>query len=863
MEYEGLIDPKILQRLQDYFCQANGIYLACVGRQLGVLTKAYGSRAEREFVHSMVDKDTYMSLLKKLQNSSVENVIEEPVDFNFIRMAGITTRLEDGSQLSWVAIGVIKENIPEGFELPEGIMSTSEEKFYHAIEFLEVVTTNFIQAKVEEKKAQDDMQEKSDLEAKTESELKKNAAMTEIIRLLGSDEGFSSIVQSALKQVCSTLDISYGYLVREKTDSEYEILCEYRTQRDGGYVPIYKTVAGEDVPFFTGKPYMISYDTIKPENFRKLFEKNMIKAAIYQPIIVHGRNEMYLCFCEHEKDRVWTVSDISFINEVKSVIQSVLNKRIDKNSLASSFASLEDILENVGCGIYVADSINRKILYSNRYFKNAFGEAVSQGKLDDVIFAHMEINKESSYEECYLAENNMWADIHRGSISWVDGRTVMLCTIYDTTDKKLYQQEIEKSAKLDYLTGLPNRRSCEQDLDRCIRMAEISGKQGALIYIDLDDFKSVNDNIGHRYGDAVLKSAAHYLRKIEEITDSIYRVGGDEFIAIVKEITETDLKRICDEIKKVFELKNCSISIGTALYPGDGNKVSDIIGRADRALFAAKKKGRNCVVNYSELNDNKSSENDMESVMKSAVKDDIDQFEVYYQPIVNNKKPNCPCEGAEALVRWNSPELGLLLPDQFMQTAEYLGVLNTIGGHVLAHAIKRCKYWNDMGHPEYRVHINLSDSQIMSQNTAEDIKEILETSRINPANVHLEIAEHQGLQDRDQFITALAKLKELGVSLELDNFGQASSSVNSIKDFSVDGVKIDRAVIKSMDTDDFAGAMLKAVIDMCKVLDVRTYAVGVEDEAQHGVVTEAGADFVQGYYFGLPVSEQEFEEKFL
>lgn len=863
MEYEGLIDPKILQRLQDYFCQANGIYLACVGRQLGVLTKAYGSRAEREFVHSMVDKDTYMSLLKKLQNSSVENVIEEPVDFNFIRMVGITTRLEDGSQLSWVAIGVIKDNIPEGFELPEGIMSTSEDKFYHAIEFLEVVTTNFIQAKVEEKKAQDDMQEKSDLEAKTESELKKNAAMTEIIRLLGSDEGFSSIVQSALKQVCSTLDISYGYLVREKTDSEYEVLCEYRTQRDGGYVPIYKTVAGEDVPFFTGKPYMISYDTIKPENFRKLFEKNMIKAAVYQPIIVNGRNEMYLCFCEHEKDRVWTVSDISFINEVKSVIQSVLNKRIDKNSLASSFASLEDILENVGCGIYVADSINRKILYSNRYFKNAFGEAVSQGKLDDVIFAHMEINKESSYEECYLAENNMWADIHRSSISWVDGRTVMLCTIYDTTDKKLYQQEIEKSAKLDYLTGLPNRRSCEQDLDRCIRMAEISGKQGALIYIDLDDFKSVNDNIGHRYGDAVLKSAAHHLRKIEEITDSIYRVGGDEFIAIVKEITETDLKRICDEIKKVFELKNCSISIGTALYPGDGNKVSDIIGRADRALFAAKKKGRNCVVNYSELNDNKSSENDMESVMKSAVKDDIDQFEVYYQPIVNNKKPNCPCEGAEALVRWNSPELGLLLPDQFMQTAEYLGVLNTIGGHVLAHAIKRCKYWNDMGHPEYRVHINLSESQLMSANTASKIKEVLDQSRINPEHVHFEVTEQMVNDKRQEFAEALARIKELGVMVELDKFGQASSSVMSLKNLPLDGVKFDRQIIADIDKDSFADSMVAAITNICNANGVKTCAVGVENDKQHKKVTEAGIDYVQGYYFGLPVSEQEFEEKFL
>ncbi len=863
MEYEGLIEPKILQKLQDYFCRANGIYLACVGRHLGVLTKAYGSRPEREFVHSMVDKDTYMSLLKKLQNSSVENVIEEPVDFNFIRMVGITTRLEDNSQLSWVAIGVIKDHIPEGFELPEGIMSTTEEKFYHAIEFLEVVTTNFIQAKIEEKKAQDDMLEKSHMEAKTESELKKNSAMTEIVRLLGSDDGFSSIVQSALKQVCNTLDISYGYLVREKGDGDYEVLSEYRCKRDGNYVPACKSMTAEDVPFFTGKPYMISYDTIKPAEFKRLFDKKMIKAAIYQPIVINGRNEMYLCFCEHDKDRVWTVSDISFVNEVKSVIQSVLNKRIDKNSLASSFASLEDILENIGCGVYVADSINRKILYSNKCFKDSFGEAASQGKLDDVIFAHMEINKESSFEECYIADSNMWADIHRGSINWVDGRTVMLCTIYDITDKKLYQQEIEKNAKLDYLTELPNRRSCEQDLDRCIRMAEIAGKTGALIYIDMDDFKSVNDSIGHRYGDAILKSAAHHLRKIEEIADSIYRVGGDEFIAIVKDTKEADLNQVCEEIKKVFELKNCSISMGIAIYPADGNKAGDVTGKADRALFTAKRQGKNCVVKYSELGDNKSREHDMEAVMRSAVKDNIDQFEVYYQPIVNNKKPNCPCEGAEALVRWNSPELGLILPDAFMETAEYLGVFNAIGERVIKHAIKRCKYWNDMGHPEYRVHINLSESQLMSVNTVSQIKEAIDQSRINPEHVHFEVTEQMVNQDKQEFAAALAGIKELGVMVELDKFGQASSSVMSLKNLPLDGVKFDRQIVADIDSDSFADSMVTAITNICNANGVKTCAVGVENDKEHKKVTAAGVDFVQGYYFGLPVSEQEFEEKFL
>ena len=873
MEYEGLIEPKVLQKLQDYFCRSTGVYLACVGRHLGVLTKAYGSRPEREFIHSMVDKDTYMSLLKKLQNSSVESVIEEPIDFDFIKMVGITTRIEENSQISWVAIGVISDNIPEGFELPEGVMSTTEEKFYHSIELLEVVTVNFIQAKLNEAKVKNHMLEINEAEEKAEDEIKRNSVMTELVRLLGSDEGFSSIVQEALKLVCDALEIAGGSLIRESRNSQcYEVLCEYRNNDSSSDIPVQSEIPKDEIPFFTGKPYMISYDTIKPENFKQYLEKNKISAAIYQPIVVNGRNEMYLCFYEYEKDRIWSVSDIAFANEVKGIIQSILSKRIEKNSLASSYTSLEAILENVGCSIFVSDSVNRKILYMNRRFQSVFGKALSEGKLDDVVFAHMEIDKENSFEECYLPDENMWIDIHRTSINWVDGKLVNLCTIYDITDKKLYQKEIENTAKNDYLTGLPNRMSFESNLERNIRMAEIDGKKGAVIYIDLDDFKNVNEGVGHKYGDVVLKSVAHNLQKIDGIEDSVYRVGGDEFCVIVTDTDSVKPEWVCGEIVKIFtkpwmlkgQEKQCTVSVGVSYYPDDGIKADEIVSKADRALFSAKKKGKNCVVFYDELEQNAGGEKaDYESTMRHAVRESIDQFKVYYQPVVDNKKKDCPCVGAEALVRWESKEFGLQLPEKLMPAAEYLGLLNEIDEQVIIQAVKRCKYWNDMGHPEYKVHINLSDSGILSGGIAGKIKDALEESRVAPKNVCFEVTESLWKDNKDAMIKTLQSIKKLGVRIILDNFGAEYSSINCLKELPIDGIKFDKKIVKDMETDEYIKAMVIAVSGLCKTLGIKVYAVGVENSGEHELTKEQEMDLVQGYYFGKPVSEEEFEDKYL
>lgn len=873
MSYEDLVDPKTLQKLQDYFCRSNYIYLACVGKQSGVITKAYGSKAEREFIHSMVDKDIYMSLMRKLQSSSVESVIEEPMEFDFIKMVGVTTRIEDIGQVSWVAIGVIEDYLPEGFDLPEGILSTTEERFYHAIEFIEVLTNQFIETKLDEQTAKSVVKDIDEIEKAAESKLQRSETMTELVRLLGSEEGFSGIVEHALKLVCDALDITGGSLIREcKTGDNLEMLCEYIRGQEAETTPASAEIDRQEIPFFTGKPYMISYDSIKPDNFRIYFEKNGISAAIYQPIVVNDKNQMYLCFYELGKERIWSVSDITFVNEVKRIVQMILSKRIAKNSLASSYTSLESILENVGCGIFVADPINKRVVYMNKRFQNVFGKTFSEGKLDDIVYADMEIDKSNSFEERYSADQEMWMDIHRTSIDWVDGRRVNLCTIYDITDKKNYQKKIEKTAKNDYLTGLPNRMSFEQDLERFIRMSEHDQTEGAVIYIDLDDFKRVNDGIGHQYGDVLLKAISHSLQRIDGVGNNVYRIGGDEFVVVIRNVNSVDVDKICSEIKAIFtnpwflrgEDYYCTTSIGIAYYPTDGNSVEAVTRKADMALFASKKNGKNYISYYNNSNSiTNKNKTDMDAVMRIAVQEHLDQFKVYYQPIVNNEKANCVCEGAEALVRWDSPELGLLLPEEFIPTAEYLGLLNIIGVHVITHAVKRCKYWNDMGHPEYKININLSNMQLLSNDLVPKIKEALSESRINPKNVRFEITEGLMTTDQERFMSILDEIKALGVELLLDNFGGDFSSVSTINKLPIDGIKFDRTVVDNIDKDEFAKTMVKTVAELVKTIGLKTVAVGIERPGQHEIISENGINYAQGYYFGMPTIDTEFEGKFL
>lgn len=870
----GLIDSAMLQQLQDQFCRANNLYLVCLGREEGVITKAYGSREELSFLHSLVDKQAYMNLIMRAEHDWVETMLEQQVSQACIKMCSIATRIEKKVEVIWVVIGLLREAVPEGIELPEYMMTTTEKGFYASAEFLASLSTQLFEVKINQMIAQDAMKKSLDSELEIKQQLDRTQAMAEVIGMLESDEGFTELTQRILKETCESLQIAGGFLIRENIDRRTtDMIGEFVERSEDSLIRHFQHIDKDELPFFNGKPYMISSSSMMPEPFERFFKENGLSAAVFQPMEVNDNGLlMYLGFFEKGNKREWESEDIKFISGVKRVIQSILIKRIAKNSLASSYASLEAILENTGCGILVVDYNTRSILYTNQKLKDLFSHTIAAGNLEELVFGEEEEKKTHYYDEVYYVEEERWLDVHKTEIDWVDGRRVGLCTLYDITDKKLYQKKIENQANNDFLTGLYNRMRCEQDLGRYIAKAQAVNCEGALLYIDLDDFKHINDGLGHPYGDVLLKAISHSLQRIEGIEKSCYRMGGDEFIVIISEAVYPQMERILRDIDSIFSkpwfLKGedyyCTMSMGITCFPSDGNSVDDLIRKADMALMTAKRRGKNCVEYYNDKDQASTYRRlDMEKNMRTAAMNACKEFEVYYQPIVAVQEDGTPCCGAEALVRWNSSVLGFVSPEDFIPLAEYLGLINPIGEFVLEQAAKRCKYWNDMGHPNYKVNVNLSVVQLLQNDIIKKIKKVLDETRINPRNLTLEVTESLAINDMEHMKRILSEIKSLGVKVALDDFGTGYSSLNHIREMPIDVIKIDRCFIEHLGEDDFSDAFVKMVNELANTIGVKVCVEGVETKLQLDVASDMKVSMIQGYYFGKPMKIAEFEEKYL
>lgn len=870
----GLIDSAMLQQLQDQFCRANNLYLVCLGREEGVITKAYGSREELSFLHSLVDKQAYMNLIMRAEHDWVETMLEQQVSQACIKMCSIATRIEKKVEVIWVVIGLLREEMPEGIELPEYMMTTTEKGFYASAEFLASLSTQLFEVKINQMIAQDAMKKSLDSELEIKQQLDRTQAMAEVIGMLESDEGFTELTQRILKETCESLQIAGGFLIRENIDRRTtDMIGEFVERSEDSLIRHFQHIDKDELPFFNGKPYMISSSSMMPEPFERFFKENGLSAAVFQPMEVNDNGLlMYLGFFEKGNKREWESEDIKFISGVKRVIQSILIKRIAKNSLASSYASLEAILENTGCGILVVDYNTRSILYTNQKLKDLFSHTIAAGNLEELVFGEEEEKKTHYYDEVYYVEEERWLDVHKTEIDWVDGRRVGLCTLYDITDKKLYQKKIENQANNDFLTGLYNRMRCEQDLGRYIAKAQAVNCEGALLYIDLDDFKHINDGLGHPYGDVLLKAISHSLQRIEGIEKSCYRMGGDEFIVIISEAVYPQMERILRDIDSIFSkpwfLKGedyyCTMSMGITCFPSDGNSVDDLIRKADMALMTAKRRGKNCVEYYNDKDQASTYRRlDMEKNMRTAAMNVCKEFEVYYQPIVAVQEDGTPCCGAEALVRWNSSVLGFVSPEDFIPLAEYLGLINPIGEFVLEQAAKRCKYWNDMGHPNYKVNVNLSVVQLLQNDIIKKIKKVLDETRINPHNLTLEVTESLAINDMEHMKRILSEIKSLGVKVALDDFGTGYSSLNHIREMPIDVIKIDRCFIEHLGEDDFSDAFVKMVNELANTIGVKVCVEGVETKLQLDVACDMRVSMIQGYYFGKPMKIAEFEEKYL
>ena len=441
---------------------------------------------------------------------------------------------------------------------------------------------------------------------------------------------------------------------------------------------------------------------------------------------------------------------------------------------------------------------------------------------------------------------------------------------FDITKRKEAEDKIEHLAFYDPLTGLPNRRLMQDRLQHSFASGSRHQLYGALLFIDLDNFKALNDTKGHNFGDHLLIMVAERLQSCVREGDTVARLGGDEFVVILENLSENAEQaatlaesvgdKILVAIDQPYILQNenyhCTASIGISLFRDQEITVDELLRRADTAMYQAKNHGRNTLRFYdpamqAALEARMQLENDLRGAMAEG------QFKLYYQPQVNQQGD---IFGAEALIRWQSPQKGLVPPGEFIPLAEETGLILSIGNWVIETACDQLKAWEDDPQTSaLQLAVNVSARQFHQPDFIEQVLKILIDKNINPSRLKLELTESLVLDDFDAAITKMNLLKEAGLSFSMDDFGTGYSSLSYLTQLPLNQLKIDQSFVRNIGVKHVNAVIVQTIIGMAKNLDIEVIAEGVETEEQYKFLKEHQCNLFQGYLFGKPVPIEEFE----
>lgn len=421
-------------------------------------------------------------------------------------------------------------------------------------------------------------------------------------------------------------------------------------------------------------------------------------------------------------------------------------------------------------------------------------------------------------------------------------------------------------AQHDFLTGLPNRVLLIERIEQAIKLAQRHRKLIALLFLDLDHFKHINDSLGHKVGDQVLQSVAERLQKAVRMTDTVCRQGGDEFVVLLTDLDRpqeaADIAgKICKVLSEPHDIEGHELhstsSIGISIYPNDGDGVSQLIQSADTAMYHAKDKGRN---NYqffkTAMNTKAINRLLLENNLRRALR--LSEFCLYYQPQVDLITGDII--GAEALLRWQDPELGMRYPGEFLKIAEESGLILPIGRWVLNEACHQVQAWLDSGLPAVTVAVNISALEFRHCDFLEGLKNTLQCSGLAPRYLEIEMTETMLMDDAKSSISVLNSLQGIGVKLAMDDFGTGYSSLSYLKRFPISTLKIDKSFVRDITTDNDDATIVSAVIGMGINLQQRVIAEGIETLAQLQFLKQQTCNVGQGYYFSHPLSSQDFTQ---
>jgi diguanylate cyclase (GGDEF)-like protein/PAS domain S-box-containing protein len=445
--------------------------------------------------------------------------------------------------------------------------------------------------------------------------------------------------------------------------------------------------------------------------------------------------------------------------------------------------------------------------------------------------------------------------------------------IHDITERKQAADEIEHLAFYDTLTHLPNRRLLLDRLRRALAASARSGRDGAILFLDLDHFKTLNDSLGHAIGDLLLQQVAERLTECLRESDTVARaarLGGDEFVVILEDLSEHNLEavsqvtavseKILKTINQPYQLAtheyHSTVSIGVAFFSDHEYAQEDLLKHADIAMYQAKKAGRNTVCFFDpHMQEAINTRADMDRELRKAI--DKQQFHLYYQIQVDYMGDII---GAEALIRWLHPERGLISPFHFIPLAEETGLILPIGLWVLETACTQLKTWQkNMLTRDLALSINVSAKQFYQADFVEQVQTAVMRHRINPMQLKLELTESILLGNVEDTITIMTALKDIGIRFSLDDFGTGYSSLQYLKRLPLSQLKIDQSFVRDITTDNSDKAIVRTVVVMAKSLELEVIAEGVETAEQQQLLLDKGCMYYQGYLFGKPVPISEFE----
>ena len=441
---------------------------------------------------------------------------------------------------------------------------------------------------------------------------------------------------------------------------------------------------------------------------------------------------------------------------------------------------------------------------------------------------------------------------------------VMEGTIIDITDRKHAQEQMEYQAYHDALTSLPNRVLFRDRIGVAQAHARRNGRAVAVMFLDLDQFKLVNDTLGHTVGDRLLQAIAARLVNCVRAEDTVARMGGDEFTILLADLS--DRRGAANVAQKILEAVRHPVrvdehelfvttSIGIAIFPDDGDDAETLLKNADRAMYRAKELGRD---NYQYATSARLDGTDTRLALERDLRRALerDELVVHYHPMIEIASGRVV--GAEALVRWNHPEHGLMQPEEFIPIAEDTQLIVPLGAAVLRAACKQMKAWHDMGHPWLRVAVNLSPRQFQDRDLVATVERILAETGFPAPLLDLEITESTAMQNAELSLAILNRLKEMGIRISIDDFGTGYSSLSYLKRFPIDTVKIDQDFVRDLTTDD--AAIIIAVISMARALNLRVVAEGVETQEQLDFLRRENCAEMQGFLYSEPMSAAEFEK---